>query len=283
MIYVYRCDCLYFVCMYISASLVLYNNSRQDVLTVVECVINSIIERLVVIDQSPNDYFRFLEKCSDKITYVHNKNRGYGAGHNLAVKIVCGERKSECHVVLNPDIYFSNHCISLLANYMSLDEKIGLLMPKVYYPNGNLQYLCKLLPTPLDIISRLLFNGKKNVGRYNRMILYSSNYDKIMNIPYLSGCFMFFKTDAFIKIGGFDERFFMHFEDVDISRRMHESYKTLFIPYEKIIHNHAASQRKSVKMMLISLISAIKYFNKWGWFLDSRRRIINKTAISFYA
>ncbi|MEL5894000.1 glycosyltransferase [Bacteroides sp. GD17] len=268
--------------MYISASLVLYNNNKQEILTVVDCVINSMIERLVVVDQSPNDYYRFLEKCSDKILYVHNENKGYGAGHNLAVRIVCSERQSEYHVVLNPDIYFSNHCISILANYMFLDAKIGLLMPKVYYPDGRLQYLCKLLPTPLDIISRLFFNGKKFVRRYKRMILYSSNYDKIMNIPYLSGCFMFFRTEAFIEIGGFDERFFMHFEDLDLSRRMHERYKTLFIPDEKIVHNHAASQRKSCKMMFVALMSAIKYFNKWGWFWDSRRRVINRKTIAFY-
>lgn len=269
--------------MCVSASLVLYNNRKSDVMSVIDCAINSIIERIVVIDQSENDYYRFLEEYSSKVRYIHNQNMGYGAGHNLAMRIIYNEIELQYHVVLNPDVTFSESCISGLLKFMLADSNIGLIMPKVYYPDGRLQYLCKLLPTPLDILSRYLFNGRCFIKRYKRMILQSSNYDKIMNIPYLSGCFMFFSFKALIDVGGFDERFFMHFEDLDISRRIHQKYKTLFIPDEEIIHAHAASQRRSFKMMLISLNSAIKYFNKWGWFWDTQRRYINKTTISFYS
>lgn len=269
--------------MRISASLVLYNNKRKDVVSVVNCATRSIINKIIVIDQSENDYYRFLQDYSDKVVYVHNKNNGYGAGHNLAVKIVCNDYRSDFHVVLNPDVIFSEDCILGLSKYMISDISIGLIMPKVYYPDGKLQYLCKLLPSPRDILSRYLFNDRAFKTMYNRFVLYSSNYDKVMNVPYLSGCFMFFRLEAFIKVGGFDERFFMHFEDLDISRRVYEEYKTLFIPNESIVHVHEAAQRKSMKMLFIALCSAIKYFNKWGWFWDSRRRMINKQTILLYA
>jgi len=162
---------------------------------------------------------------------------------------------------------------------MDLNTDVGLIMPKVFYPNGELQYLCKLIPTPVDILFRWLLPSALFKKRDNRFKLLFSNYNKTMNVPYLSGCFMFFRINILNDIGFFDERFFMHFEDLDLSRRIHEKYRTMYFPFVSIVHAHAASHRKNLKMMLIGLKSAIKYFNKWGWWFDKGRRQFNSRIL----
>jgi hypothetical protein len=92
-----------------------------------------------------------------------------------------------------------------------------------------------------------------------------TGYNKIMEVPILSGCFMFLRTDIFTSIGGFDERFFMYLEDFDLTRRMGEKSKTIFFPEVEIVHAHAKESYKNKKMMWIHIKSTIKYFNKWGW------------------
>lgn len=72
----------------------------------------------------------------------------------------------------------------------------------------------------------------------------------------------------------------MYPEDIDITRRMHRVYKTLFYPYVTIIHNHAAESYKSKKMLWIHISNMIKYFNKWGWVFDKERWEINKKLLN---
>ncbi|ULQ59885.1 hypothetical protein K7I13_00590 [Brucepastera parasyntrophica] len=101
-----------------------------------------------------------------------------------------------------------------------------------------------------------------------------------MNVPYLSGCFMFFRVAALITEGFFDERFFMYPEDIDITRRIHRKYKTMYYPDISIMHIHEAASYKDKKMLKIHIINLIRYFNKWGWFFDKERRTINKNVLT---
>ena len=110
----------------------------------------------------------------------------------------------------------------------------------------------------------------------------SSGYDKIMNVPYLSGCFMLLRTKALQKARLFDERFFMYPEDIDLTRRIHRDYLTVYFPHVTIIHNHEHASYKSLKMLLVHIVNMCRYFNKWGWFVDKERDAINAIAIKAY-
>ena len=105
------------------------------------------------------------------------------------------------------------------------------------------------------------------------------SYDAIMDVPYLSGCCMFLRTEALKKVGLFDERFFLYPEDIDLTRRIHKHYRTVFYPYVSVIHQHERSSYKSLKMMRIHVQNMIKYFNKWGWIWDKERKTINKKIL----
>ena len=265
----------------ISASLVLYHNRQNDVNKIIESILASKIECLYIIDHSTDDAFKTLVDRSERIHYVHTDNDGYGKGHNTGFKLCQKEAFYKYHIVVNPDIYFEPFAIDTLLEYMERHKDVGLVMPKVFYPNGDFQYLCKLLPTPSDIFMRQFAPKKVRERNDNRYVMKTADFEREMEVPSLSGCFMFFRTSVFKKIGGFDERYFMHFEDIDITRRIGMIARTVYFPGASIIHAHEAAHKKSKRMLMIGFQSAVKYFNKWGWLFDSERRKKNKEALRY--
>ena len=270
----------------LTASIVLYNTPRSQINAVMKSVIDSSsVHSLYIVDNSPNDKWRILEKeyknCVVKIRYIHNANLGYGASHNLAMQEAI-EEDSDYHVVLNPDIYFESNVLSELIRYMDSNIDVGYILPKVVYPNGELQYLCKLLPTPFDLIFRRFLPKTKLLEKLNnRYEMRMSGYDKVMNPPCLSGCFMFMRL-ATLKENNlfFDDRYFMYCEDFDLIRRIHRVAKTIYYPNVTIVHNHAKASYKSRKMLIAHIKSAIKYFNKFGWFFDKERHEMNNKILA---
>lgn len=110
----------------------------------------------------------------------------------------------------------------------------------------------------------------------SRYLLEKIDHNKTINCPYLLGSFLFFRMDALKDVGLFDERFFMYPEDIDITRRIHRSWKTVYWPKVSIIHDHNAESRRNLKMLFIHIKNMIKYFNKWGWFFDRERIEFNE-------
>ena len=100
-----------------------------------------------------------------------------------------------------------------------------------------------------------------------------------MEVPSLSGCFMFMRCSVLKQVGGFDERYFMYAEDLDLCRRIGEVSKTIFYPKVSIIHEYGKGSYKNKKLLKYHIISVIKYFNKWGWFWDSKRRYKNQECV----
>lgn len=207
-------------------------------------------------------------------------NRGYGAGHNIAIRQVLDE--AQFHFVLNPDVYFEPEELEKMLRFMHSDPSIGQLMPKVIYPDGSPQYLCKLVPSPADLFLRRFAIGPLKRIADQRSALFElrhTNYDKIMNVPYLSGCFMLFRTSALRHVGLFDERFFMYPEDIDITRRMHAEFRTVFFPGATVVHDHAKESYRSFRALRVHVWNSIKYFNKWGWIRDAQRARFNRETM----
>jgi GT2 family glycosyltransferase len=263
----------------INASVVLYNTDRKELFTIIDCLEASCVETIYLVDNSPTDNLNGITKYANKIVCIRNdSNMGYGKAHNIAIRESI-KQGAKYHLVLNPDIEFSKGTIEKLAEFMEENPDAGLVMPKVFYPDGRLQYLCRLIPSPFDVLfKRSLPNGYKS-RRVNDFQLRFTKYNSIMNIPSLSGCCMFLKVDALKRVGLFDERFFMYAEDVDLTRRIHKEYKTLFYPYVEVKHVHGAASHKNLKMLFIHITNMIKYFNKWGWFLDKERKRVNSQTL----
>lgn len=262
----------------INVSIVLFNHSLAEIDSLVKTLQKSTsISEIFLIDNSPTKQ-QELDELS--LNYIFTgKNIGYGAGHNIAIRKTI-EQNIPYHLVLNPDISFDETVLGTIECFMNNNPIIGQLMPKVYYPNGKIQYLCKLIPTPFDLIFRRFFPKNWTRKQKEKFELRASGYNKLMIVPYLSGCFMFLRTEALKNVGLFDERFFMYPEDIDLTRRIHQKYRTVFYPEVKIIHHHAQSSYESLKMLCIHVTNMIKYFNKWGWIFDKERKKINNNTIN---
>ena len=262
----------------ITASIVTYKTRKEDLDKVLSSALSDGVDMLYVVDHSPDDYLRALLPEDARIRYVKRPNLGYGAGHNHAIReaMECG---ADYHAVLNPDIYWEGDVIRQLAAYMGGNPDVGMMVPKVLYPDGKLQYVCKLIPTPYDLIANRFLPENLVRKRLRRFRLEDSGYDRVMNVPYMHGCFFMLRIDALRSEGLFDERFFMYPEDIDLTRRLNEKWQTLYYPPLSIYHAHEAASRKSWKMLRIHAANMIKYFNKWGWFFDRRRRQANSRTL----
>ena len=266
----------------LNVSIVLYRPDWEQVSALTHALLQSQrVNRVYWIDNSPQATEQ-LPLQSERIQYQHNPtNLGYGAAHNIAIRESIYDN-IPFHLVINPDIVLDSKELDRMLDFVSQNPLVGSLMPKVTYPNGQLQYLCKLLPTPLDVFGRRFLPSSWIAQRNHRYEMRASGYDKIMNIPYLSGCFMLLRTEAVKQARLFDERFFMYPEDMDLTRRIHRHYLTVYFPYATIIHNHEKASYKSLKMLWIHMVNMCRYFNKWGWFRDKERQLFNDTAIREY-
>ncbi|ACF14524.1 glycosyl transferase family 2 [Chloroherpeton thalassium ATCC 35110] len=268
--------------MKISGSVVLFHNKKEEVLKSIRSFLNTELDaKIYLLDNSFVDDLKELSAYDQRIVYTFNNiNLGYGSAHNIAIKKSISD-DVHYHLVLNPDVYFERGVLEKLISFMEKNKDIANVMPNILYPDGSTQYLCKLLPSPVDLIFRRFIPLKAWKEKRNNMYeLRFTDYKNIMNVPSLSGCFMFLRIEALKKVGIFDENIFMYLEDVDLNRRLHQKYKTVFYPAASVYHAYGKESYKNKKLLMYHIRSAIYYFNKWGWFFDSERKFINRRTLN---
>ncbi len=268
----------------LTISIVLYktdNTEIQKILGILSGI--KLSHRIYIIDNSPTNNLKYLFKNNANVDYsFNNKNIGFGSAHNIAFSKI--KEVSEFHLVLNSDVDFNPNILDEIYNYMKNNDNVGLLGPKVLNRDNSIQYTAKLLPHPLNLIVRRFVPIKKIKQRLDYIYeLKFSEHADIMEVPYLTGCFMLINSKVLRKINGFDERFFMYPEDIDLTRRIHQHFKTIYYPYVSIYHNHERGSYKHIKLLYFHIISMIKYFNKWGWIFDAERNEINKKTLSQFS
>jgi GT2 family glycosyltransferase len=267
---------------FVTLSVVTYNTSLADIGKVYESICKSMIPwQLYVVDNSPFDTLRQFSEKDARIKYIfNNANIGFGAAHNIAINLAINSG-SIFHFVVNPDIYFDGDIITPMVRHMQQNQGVGMMMPQVRYPDGSMQYLPKLLPSPVWILRRKLKIFKVVSDRFIRKYeMRDAEKGIIYNAPVLSGCFTLLNLDALKEVGGYDEKFFLYFEDWDLSRRMNLRYQTLYFPLVSVYHGYQGGANKSLKLFGVWLKSAWHYFKKWGWLFDNDRAQINKQTLA---
>lgn len=266
----------------IISSIVAFKNNQVVLDNAISCFLKTGMNiKLFVVDNSNDDRLRTVCSRRDCEYLFNSKNIGFGAGHNQIIKD--NFARAKYYLILNPDIYFEKGTLEELYDFMEKNIQVGLVMPRILYPNGSSQHLCRLLPAPIDLIAKrinITLFAKSILARRDRYELRSADYNKNMEVPYLSGCFMFIRSAVFAKIGYFDERFFMYLEDVDICRRIHKFFATVYYPRVAVYHEYEKGSAKNINLLKYHIISAVRYFNKWGWFFDAERNKINQIALN---
>lgn len=264
----------------VSCCIVCYHNRHEQVERLLASVTTARPDMYVyLVDNSRTDALRDLA-ARFGVHYRHQPdNPGYARAHNWALRATAAAGR-DYHFVLNPDVQLPLDALGKLLAYMEQHPDVGLLAPRVHYPDGRLQPLCKLLPHPLELAVRRFFPLlHRSSGRLARYELHGSGYSRVMDVPALSGCFMLMRLDTVLRAGLFDERYFLYFEDVDLSRRVGRIARTVFIPHVSIVHDYAKGSYRDWRLLYHHLVSATRYFNKWGWLRDDERDQVNARAL----
>ena len=259
----------------IIASIVLYKHTYDDLKDTLDSLCAcEVIEKVILVDNDESDWASQLNH--PKVIYEKSAgNFGFGYGHNFAIQRYASE--SDLFLICNPDIRFEQSAFNQLAEF-ALQREEGLFLPKIIFEDNENQFGARLLPTPLNLFARR-FSKQLASKLDENYLLKSISLDIPIFVPYLSGCFMLFNSEKLLRLKGFDERFFMYMEDIDLSRRCAELFGNVYYPLVEITHAHEQASYKNTKLLRAHLKSAIQYFNKWGWFYDVGRSKLNKKCL----
>jgi GT2 family glycosyltransferase len=234
---------------------------------------------LYIIDNSTTPIAEGRYKQPGVSYHFASANLGYGTAHNLAIRAALGHAR--CSLVMNTDIVYTPEVVLRLFHLMQEQQEVGLAAPQIRYPDGSLQYVCRLLPTPANLFLRRFLPHSSWTKRADAQYeLRWWDHRSIANIPYFQGSFVMLRTQLCNELGGFDERFFLYGEDIDLTRRIHQVAATLYVPDVHITHEYRRYSNRSLRGTWIGIQNNVRYFNKWGWFLDAERRQINSRTVN---
>lgn len=181
---------------------------------------------------------------------IDNANaQGFAANHNAAFQ----HCDSPYFCVANPDIRLINDPFPELIACMD-DPEVGLVAPRVIDPAGNWEDSARYFPTPANLTAKLLHLDE---GRYPVV------GEAPKAVDWVAGMFMLFRADAFRDVGGFDDGFFLYYEDVDVCARLWKAgWKVMLHPGASVIHAAQRASRKNPRYMAWHLSSMARYFAK---------------------
>ncbi|MBD2424583.1 glycosyltransferase family 2 protein [Phormidium sp. FACHB-1136] len=205
------------------------------------------------------------EKMNIKFLTGHG-NVGYGLGNNLAFEKSTGDY----FLVLNPDVLLEKDALTSALSFMEANPDCGLLSPSAIDSSRQKLYLCKRYPSIFDLLIRGFLPRRFRQLFSSRLAKYEMRdiLDKeevFWNPELVSGCFMLFRRDVFESLQGFNPKYFMYFEDFDISIRTRKISPIAYVPSVKIEHYGGYASRKGLKHISMFLRSAITFFNSHGW------------------
>lgn len=236
---------------------------------------------VVVFDNaSPRDYLNGLapllqrqrtryDTAGLELRYVAGtSNSGFGGGHNNAAADV----DSTYLLILNPDVELAPNAVSLGLTFLDEYKLAVALNPASRRSDGSPEYLCKRYPTVFDLLLRgaaprwLRDRFRKRLARYCYADLQSAGVAAgPQRVELLSGACLLCRREAFAGVGGFDESFFMYFEDFDLSLRLATLGQLYLLPTMKIVHHGGFAARKGLRHVSWFARSAQRFFRLHGW------------------
>ena len=246
----------------VTGCIVTYNNMRtieQALSTVLGCT--SCDFRLYVVDNGSTDGTpEFIEKNYPQVTLIRSSsNIGFGAGHNSVIDLL----DSEYHAIINPDVVLRDDIISDMASFLDSHEEIGMLSPCIKFPDGRPQILGKRNPTLRYLFASRMRGSGEPSDILSEYAMLNEDLSKPVRIENASGCFIFIRTELFRKLGGFDKRYFMYFEDCDLSREVNRVSNVYYYPDATVYHEWGRDSKRDLKLKLVHLKSMFSYFIKW--------------------
>lgn len=221
--------------------------------------------KLFIVDNaSPDGTGEYLKKeyiTKSNIEVIANtENIGFGKAHNQ----IMDKLDSDYHFIINPDILIKDDVIGKMCKFMEQKPECGMVSPDIRFPNGNRQVLAKKNPKIKYLVASRLSSDRENNKLLREYAMLDSDLSVPQQVENASGCFMGIRTSVFKELGGFDDRFFMYFEDFDLARRLNKIAELWYCPDAVVYHEWGRDSKRNTKLMIIHIKSTLKYFLKWG-------------------
>jgi len=220
---------------------------------------------IIVIDNASSDNsVKMVKEQFPQVTLIENhKNLGFAKANNQGLKVA----KGKYILFLNSDTQVISNAIEIMVDFMEKNPNIGASGCKLLYPNAKLQHSCRMFPN--FCVYLLITLGIRhlipNAKIFRRYLMLDWDYNEIREVDQLMGAFIMTSRKVINRIGGFDERFWMYFEEVDFCYRVKKAnWRIVFNPRAKIIHylSQSGKQWTRFKKTKEAQISMRKYFKK---------------------
>jgi len=252
----------------IDISLISINHRAQlaQLLPSIErCLNRDDIRVLLVLNRTVDDTRSWTRSAHPTVSMTENPRvAGYGENHNVNLRRAQGKY----FAIMNTDMIVSPDVFVTLHRFMEENPQVGVVVPKVLNEDGSIQGLNKRYPSVFDLFLRLACPSglsrffRRRLDRYE---MRDRGYETQYDVPVVSGSFMFCRTEVLRSLGGFDEEFFLYFEDFDLCRRIQQTHRTTYCPATWVIHFWERSAHKDWRFAWRFTRSAMRYFRKWGW------------------
>lgn len=240
---------------------------KEELFTCISSIVQSkpkIKYEIIVVD---NDEVKTIKtelyKKYPQVVYVPNENKGFGQGNNIGVK----KAKGDFLFILNPDTRIYKNCLDILVTLFKEDDRVGIAAPLLYHADNTpfaLQGLDKL--TPFSAVFALSFINKLFPNNPVSKKYWNLTWDKhsIQKVQAVPGTAFVIRRRLFVKLGGFDEHFFLYFEETDLCKRVCDAgLKLVMTPEAKVYHAWGSSTKKSKQNInKIFMQSRFYYFRK---------------------
>lgn len=195
--------------------------------------------------------------------------KGFAENHNAAFKASFSE-PADHFCVVNPDVRIRENVFDMLTDCLRRESGVGVAAPLVRNLMGGVEDSARLLPTPLTILSKTLGFKEKPLALPDR---------ECIAVDWVAGMFMLFPKQVFANMGGFDERYFLYYEDVDICCRLWlAGFKTILVPGATVIHDAQRDSHKKIGYFIRHLTSLLRFFassvffRRWWQIRFARRK-----------
>jgi hypothetical protein len=208
------------------------------------------IELAIVVTQNVPDRDALTAPPGVEVV-VNERPKGFGANHNAAFQ----RCRTTYFCVVNPDVRLNMDPFPVLLSALEARGNAGVAGPQVCDPDGHTEDSARRFPTVLRLLRKLL-PGARGPD-------YPATGGPAV-VDWVAGMFMLFRSEAFRAAGGFDERFFLYYEDVDICRRLGSlGHGALYVPEATVIHDARRESRRNPRRMAIHAASALRYLTRW--------------------
>lgn len=185
---------------------------------------------------------------------------GFGANHNRVFSTMA----APYFCVLNPDIRLPHDPFPALLRAFA-DEHVAVVAPAAFDPAGTLEDNARRLPTPLEVALRFL--SRRSRPDYE--------LDSVSAPDWVAGLFMLFRASAFRAVGGFDERYFLYYEDADICCRLRQAgYRVAWLPEARVVHDARRASRWNLRHLVWHARSVLRFFGSPSY--RAARRLVRR-------